>query len=44
MRLSPTLALTTALGGMLLAGCAAPGVTLHPTDEDFAFLEVSLRG
>lgn len=29
---------------LLLAGCAAPGTELHPRAEDFAFLEIRLRG
>lgn len=34
-----TLLLTT-----MLAACAAPGVDLRPSADDFAFLEVRLRG
>lgn len=29
---------------LLLAACAAPGVELRPSADDFAFLEIRLRG
>ncbi|MEQ1634329.1 MAG: hypothetical protein ABL997_18250 [Planctomycetota bacterium] len=40
MTMRPRSALTL----LLLAACATPGIELVPTDRDFAFLEIDLRG
>jgi len=34
----------TLLWSFALAACAAPGVELRPRADDFAFLEIKLRG